>query len=314
MSSGVYVDGPERAAFESEFAEHCGRRHAVGVGSGTDAIALALEAMGVTGEVIVPALTFAATAAAVVRAGATPVFCDVGPEYTVTQSRVDAVTTAATDGVVPVHLFGSPCGRIRRSLVQDAAQAAGASDLPPGTAAFSFYPSKNLPSAGDAGAVVTDDPELAARVKSIGDHGRLDGSHVRVGTTSRLDEVQAAVLRVNLRMLPEWSARRREIADAYDDVLGSAAMPRPPGSCPHLYVIRPTDRDATAAAMSDMGVDTGVYYATPLHHQPAFARWARGPLPVAEQASETMLCLPIGPAMTDQQVETVQRAIQEAMT
>jgi len=312
LISGDYVDGEELARFESDFADHLGRVYAVGVGSGTDALTILLRAHGITGDVIVPALTFAATAEAVIHAGARPVFCDVGDEYTLTQEAVDAAWTPDTEAVIAVHLFGNPAPQIEAPLVlEDAAQAAGASGICRNSAAFSFYPSKNLPCAGDGGAIVTDDPSIAARAHTLRSHGRIEDRHEFIGYTSRLDEVQAAILSENLKRLSHWTARRAQIAEAYDEALGTLAMRRPGGSCLHLYVIEVDNRDELRERLARVGVQTGVYYSPPLHKQPAFDAYSDGKLPNAERISKRMLCLPMGPALTDNEVEFVCQLLKE---
>jgi len=307
LRSGSYVDGEELKAFEEEFAAAMGCERAVGVNSGTDALTIILRAYGIQGEVIVPSLTFAATAEAVIHAGCTPVFCDVGPDYTITQETVDAVRTAKTEAVIAVHLFGQPAPQIDGLFViEDAAQAAGAAGICRNTAAFSFYPSKNLACAGDGGAIVTNDHSLADRARVLRNHGRRTTAHSQVGYTSRLDEVQAAILRTQLPHLSDWTRRRRQIAFRYDQALGLQHDWR---SAFHLYVIEADNRDELRQEMADDGIQTGVYYSTPLHQQIAYWDYARGELPETERICERMLCLPMGPALTNDQVEKVCQSI-----
>lgn len=312
LESGSFVNGDELATFEDAFARYTNCDYAIGVNSGTDALTILLRAHGITGDVIVPALTFAATAESVIHAGARPVFCDVGDEYTLTPETVDEVWTRDTEAVVAVHLFGNPAPQIKAPLVlEDAAQAAGAAGICRNSAAFSFYPSKNLPCAGDGGAIVTDDPAIAARAHTLRSHGRIEDRHEFVGYTSRLDEVQAAVLNAQLPKLPYWTSRRLYIAARYDEVLGERSMRRPPGSCLHLYVIEVDNRDELRERLAAAGVETGVYYSPPLHKQPAFKQYADGKLPNAERIAKRMLCLPMGPALTDHQVEFVCQLLKE---
>lgn len=307
LRSGAWVDGPELAAFEEEFAAFMGCEHAVGVGSGTDALTIILRSLGIQGEVIVPALTFAATAEAVIHAGCTPVFCDVGPNYTITQGTVDAVRTDDTAAVIAVHLFGQPAPRIKGlPVIEDAAQAAGATGICNNPAAFSFYPSKNLGCAGDGGAIVTDDAYLAKTARTLRNHGRKTNQHSLVGYTSRLDEIQAALLRTQLPHLSDWTRRRRAIAHRYDHALGVDHDSR---SAFHLYVIESDDRDQLRQELADDGIQIGVYYSTPLHQQIAFWDYSQGELPETERICERMLCLPMGPALTDDQVEKVCQSI-----
>lgn len=308
LRSGSWVDGPQLEAFEEEFAAFTGCEHAIGVNSGTDALTIALQAHRVQGEVIVPSLTFAATAEAVIHAGCTPVFCDVGPDYTLTQETVNAVRTEDTAAVIAVHLFGQPAPQINGLLViEDAAQAAGSDDICTNTAAFSFYPSKNLPGVGDGGIITTDDGQVAHGARSLRNHGRdPHGTHTRVGYTSRLDEIQASVLRTQLPHLRRWTERRRAIAHRYDEALGVEHDRR---SSFHLYVIETDNRDELRRELADTGIETGVYYSPPLHEQPAFWQYAGTELPETERICERMLCLPMGPALTDEQVESVCQAI-----
>src|ERR671924_1708358 len=250
--SGRYILGPEVEAFESEFAAYLGVRHCVGVANGTDALTIALRALGIRpgDEVVMPSFTFYATAEAAIAAGAKPVFCDIDLEtFCVTAETVRAALTPRTKAIVPVHLFGNvaPVPELRElglPVLEDAAQAAGAAldGVKAGAlgeaATFSFFPSKNLPCLGDGGAITTDDDDLAERARILRFHGSRDKStFVEVGYNSRLDSVQAAALRVLLPELDGWNARRREVADAYDRLgLGDhVALPRSPAGAEHVY-------------------------------------------------------------------------------
>lgn len=334
----TFVGGPYVEAFEHAWAAYCGRRHAVGVGNGTDALRLALQALGIGlgDEVIVPANTFVATAAAVVAAGAIPRFVDVDPDtLLLSVDLVEAALTPRTAAVIAVDLFGQPADvdalrpvaeRAKLAVIEDAAQAHGATwrgrkagslgDV----GCFSFYPGKNLGAFGDGGAVVTDDPAVAARVRSLGNHGRSPTSrhvHWTIGANSRLDAVQAAVLLAKLPRLDAWNEARRRIADSYR--AGLVNTPVCPvrcadGACSvfHLFVVRTQDRDGLQAALADDGIATGIHYPIPCHQQAGFASFRNGTLPVAEQAAQEILSLPMFPHLTAEQVAAVCAAVARA--
>ncbi|MGD0385699.1 MAG: DegT/DnrJ/EryC1/StrS family aminotransferase [Solirubrobacteraceae bacterium] len=331
LSSGRFVLGPEVDAFESEFAAQVGAAHAIGVANGTDAITIALRAMGVGpgDEVVVPSFTFYATAEAIPHTGATPVFCDIDPEtFCVTAESVRAALTPRTKAVIAVHLFGNvaPIREIEAlgvPVLEDAAQAAGSRgpDGRPGSlgtaATFSFYPSKNLPAFGDGGAITTSDTALAERVRSLHFHGSRDKQHFEmVGYNSRLDALQAAVLRVQLPHLDSWGAARHAAGELYArSGLGElVALPRAaPGSTPawHLYVVRSAHADALESALRMRGIEARAYYRVPIHRQPALA--ADIELPGTDEAARTNLALPIGPSLRAQQVDEVFGAIASAL-
>jgi len=326
-ASGAYILGPEVSAFEEEFASYLGVRHCVGVANGTDALTIALRAVGVRpgDEVVVPSLTFYATAEAVVNAGATPVFCDVDADtMCVTQATVAAAMTERTTAVVPVDLFGHPAPALEVGVpvVEDAAQAAGASLRGRkagalGTAAtFSFFPSKNLPCLGDGGAVTTDDDDVAELARRLRFHGSTDKrTHTEVGYNSRLDSLQAAVLRVLLPELDGWTAARNRAAAAYAASGAGEHLTLPSagegvGHAWHLYVARSERADELAAALTEAGIGARAYYRTPVHRQPAMADHARGAeLPVTDELARTIVALPMGKDLTEAQVEEVARAI-----
>jgi hypothetical protein len=335
LDSGWYILGQEGRAFEAEFAAWLGAGTAVGCGNGTDAIALALRGLGIGAgsTVVTVSHTAVATVAAIESTGATPLLIDIEPDhYTMDPAELDQVLRSPPAGlppiraVVPVHLYGQPadvgvidtlCRRHGALLIEDCAQAHGArrSGRMVGTfgdaATFSFYPTKNLGALGDGGAVVARDPAVAARIAALRQYGWT--RHYisdEVGMNSRLDELQAAVLRVKLPHLDAANARRREIARAYDAVLGARAPRRRRGSeCVyHLYVVRVVDRDAVQARLRERGVGTGVHYPVPVHSQPAYAgRVALGPSRCVEteRAAGEVLSLPLYPELTAAEVALV---------
>jgi len=330
MESGRFILGPEVAAFEEEWAAYLGVPHAIGVANGTDAITLALLALGVGpgDEVVVPSFTFYASAEAIPPTGATPVFCDVDPEtFCATPDTVRAALTPRTKAVIVVHLFGNvaPVEAIEAlgvPVVEDAAQAAGARAADGrragalGTVAtFSFFPSKNLGAFGDAGAVTTADDGVAERVRMLRFHGSRDKSTFElVGQNSRLDAVQAAVLRVLLPHLDGWCEGRRAAAAHYEAAgLGAhAALPAPIGGCEpawHLYVVRHPRGDELLERLVAAGVEARAYYRVPTHLQPAMRRWDEGaPLPGTEQAAREHVALPMSPVLDAAQAREVTTA------
>lgn len=324
--------------FERDWASYCQARRCVAVGNGTDALHLVLRALriGPGDEVVVPANTFVATAEAVVLSGATPVFADVDPEtLLITRATASAAMTSSTRAVVAVHLFGQMadvvdlaklCRERGVQLIEDAAQAHGASwrGRPPGAesvaACFSFYPAKNLGAFGDAGAVVTSDDGLADALAELRDHGRRLGSHHlhgRVGMNSRLDAMQAAVLRAKLQHLDAWNDTRRELAAEYAARLTGLRV-RPVARRPealhahHLMVVRVDQRDVVAGRLAARGVETGVHYPTPCHLLAPYRRFWRSALPVAERAAREILSLPMHQHLRSDQVATVCGALEAA--
>jgi dTDP-4-amino-4,6-dideoxygalactose transaminase len=321
VERGRYVLGEELTAFEHAFAPHAGCAHAVGVASGTDALRLALEAVGVGrgDEVVTVALTAAFTALAISALGARPVFCDVEPEtLTLDPARLEAAITPRTRAIVPVHLYGQAAdmgpildlaGRRGLPVVEDCAQAHEAQykRRPVGSlgvaAAFSFYPTKNLGAIGDAGAVTTNDPEIAERVRVLRNGGQADRyRHVAIGINSRLDEIQAAVLAVKLARLGQLTDERRAQAARYDSALQGVTLPREGAGrrhVYHLYVVRHPQRDALAEHLKAAGIGTIVHYPIPVHLQPAYASpaHAAGVLPVTERAANAVLSLPLYPGL-----------------
>jgi dTDP-4-amino-4,6-dideoxygalactose transaminase len=328
LDSGRFIFGPEVEAFEREAAAYLGVPHAIGVANGTDALVLALEAIGVErgDEVVCPAFTFYATAEAIARVGAVPVFADIDPATLNLDPQDVAVRiTERTRAIVPVHLFGRPAplaelATLGVPLLEDAAQAFGA----PGIATtgvcstFSFFPTKNLFALGDGGLVASLDDETAERVRKLRFHGSRDKQTFElVGTNSRLDAIQAAALRVFLPHLAGWNRARREAAVRYAELgLGDVVeLPaEEPGHVYHMYVVRSPERDRVAAALREAGIACASYYVTPLHLQPAMAYlgYGAGSLPETERAAAGNLALPmwggIDAAQQEQVVETVRAA------
>jgi len=325
LASGRFLLGPELERFEAEFAAYCGTRHCVGVGSGFSAIELALRAAGVGrgDEVIVPAYAPVATWLAVARAGATPVGVDVDPDtYNIAPARIGAALTERSAAIVPVHLRGEPAamdaiGRVAAAsglvVIEDAAQAHGATHRGRrvggvgAAGAFSFYPSKNLGGIGDGGAVVTDDAELAERVRTLRNYGMRGRNEIaEPGVNSRLAEPQAAALRVMLPRLDAWNRSRAELAAHYAETLAghrAVALPVVPEWAQpvwHLYVVGLADRDAAAAALAARGVGTLVHYPCLPHRTgPYRERWPAGSFPVAERLARHCLSLPLYPQLDE---------------
>jgi dTDP-4-amino-4,6-dideoxygalactose transaminase len=336
IESTSYILGEEVGRFEEEWAAHCSAAHCVGVGSGTAALELAYEAVGIGpgDEVLAPANTFIATVLPAMRLGARPVLVDCDDFGQIDVERAAAAVTKRTRAVVGVHLFGHPCDADALDdlcrehglvLVEDAAQAHGAEykERRCGSlgriAAFSFYPGKNLGAYGDAGAVVTDDAELAAQIRVVRDLGqRSKYDHVAIGVNERLDTLQAAVLRVKLRHLDRWTELRREHAAAYTGLLSEAV--RTPAVATwanpvwHLYVIRAGNRDELRDALAREGIASGMHYPVPLHLQPALAELGYGPgdFPAAEEWARTLLSLPMFPELERAEVERVAEVVSAA--
>jgi dTDP-4-amino-4,6-dideoxygalactose transaminase len=333
LESTQFILGDDCARLEEEFAAYCGASHAVAVANGTDALVLALRAYGVGpgDEVVTVANTFIATGEAILLNGARPVFVDVDPDtFTMDPTMLEAAITARTRLIIPVHLYGHPApmdaiNRIaaRRGIpvLEDAAQAHGAEEngRRAGSlghaACFSFYPAKNLGAYGDAGMVVSSDAAFNARVRQIANHGA--GEHrydnVVLGTNSRLDTLQAAILRVKLRHLPDWNEERRARVEAYREALRDVPGVRIPGerkgvrSAWHLFTIRVAERDALQAHLKAQGIATAVHYPRPIHLQPAMATAGgrTGDLPVSEQLSREVLQLPLYPELPLEDVRRV---------
>jgi len=341
LASNTFILGPEVSAFEAEVARYLGVEHALGVSSGSDALLLALMALdiGPGDEVIVPAMSFFATAGCVARVGARPVFADIDPDtFNLDAASVATKLSAATRAIVPVHLFGQACelealarlaARHNLPLIEDAAQALGA-DSPQGRAGsvgafgcFSFFPSKNLGALGDGGLLTTNDAALAKRTRLLRAHGAEPKYfHALIGGNFRLDALQAAFLRVKLPHLDVWGQARRTHAALYDQLFAAAGLPRAllrpplrsqPGHVYNQYVVRSTRRDALLAHLRAQAIGCEVYYPLPLHLQPCFAYLgqAAGSYPQAESAAREVLALPIYPELSVEQIERVARTIVE---
>lgn len=332
IASGWFVLGPEVEAFESEFAAASQAAHAVGVGTGTDAITLILRALdiGPGDEVITPPLSAAYSALAVMMAGARPVFADIDPErLTLDPRATEAAITSRTRAILPVHLYGQAAdlrafeaiaSRHNLALVEDAAQAqlATSDGRAVGTigiaGATSFYPTKNLGALGDGGAVITGDAQLAARVKRLRNGGQTSRyHHQEAGANSRLDELQAAILRARLPCLAGWTARRRRIAASYRQVPvpASISVPREfdPGHVYHLFPVLTPHRDAFQAHCAGQGVETLIHYPVPIPRQPALATTNPAMCPAADRVCSEVVSLPMYPALSDDQVAAVARAV-----
>jgi dTDP-3-amino-3,4,6-trideoxy-alpha-D-glucose transaminase len=334
LDDGRFILGPEVEAFEREWAAYLDAGHAIGVANGTEAITIALRALGVGpgDEVVVPSFTFWASAEAIPPTGARPVFCDVDPDtFLATPDSVRAVMTPRTKAIIAVHLFGNvaPIAELEAlgvPVIEDAAQAAGSTGAGgrPGAlgtvATFSFYPSKNLGAFGDGGAVTTRDAALAERVRTLRFHGSADKvDYSDIGYNSRLDELQAAVLRVQLPHLDRWAAARAEAGDRYAAALdGLVRTPVPaPGARPawHLYVIRHERADALRDALAQRGIGASPYYRRPVHEQPPMAAYAPSPaaLPGTAEAARTHLAIPMSAALGAEQVDEVADAVRAAI-
>ena len=338
ISKTAFIKGDVAAAFEREYAAFTGVAHCVGVANGTDALELALRAAEVPAEaeVIMPANTFVATAEAVVRAGARPAFADVDPDYLLLDpGALEAALSQQTGAVIPVHLFGqmapmdAVAGAAGRGavIIEDAAQAHGATQSGrPGSfgllAGVSFYPGKNLGAYGDAGAVLTESAEHAQRVRLLGDHGsERRYEHVTIGFNSRLDALQAVVLRAKLRRLAADNLARRQAASHYAELLADLPEVLLPRTAPgnehvwHLYTIRVPRRDHVLRCLHDERIGAAIHYPVPVHLQPAFRHLGYGPgdFPVAEAAATQLLSLPLYPQITPEQQARVASAVRRAL-
>lgn len=338
LRTGEFTGGAEVEAFEHEFAEYVGAGECVTVGSGTDALVLSLRAMGVEAgdEVITVPHTFIATAQAIVHAGGRPVFVDVDPvTATMDPERIEAAISPRTRAVLPVHLYGHPadmrpireiCDRFGLQLLEDACQAHGARYHgerigSTETAAFSFYPSKNLGGCGQGGAVTTSDGRLAERLRRLRNHGEAKRYiHPEGGVNSRLDALQAAALRIKLRHLDGWVAARQRWASLYDQLLASDGLELPSARADsthayHLYVVRHPSRDRLRLQLGELGIETGLHYPVPLHLQGAFRHegMPRRRFPNAERWADQGLSLPMYPELTEEAVVHVADSVTDAL-
>jgi len=332
IARGWFILGPELTSFEQEFAAASGARHAVGVGTGTDALALALRALGIGAgdEVITAPLSAAFSAMAIAMTGATPVFADLDPDrLTMSPDAAAAAITPRTAALMPVHLYGQSADmprfdelarRHNLALVEDACQAhlATSAGQPVGTfgaaGAFSFYPTKNLGALGDAGAVITNDAALADRLKRLRNGGQTSRyQHAELGVNSRLDEMQAAILRARLPWLSGWTSRRRALAARYRAALAGAPVHVPPECDPghvyHLFPVLTRERDRFQAALDAAGIGTLVHYPVPIPRQAAFASIAGLPCPIADRICAEVCSLPLHPYLSDADVDRVAAAV-----
>ena len=335
LETGQFILGTNVSALESEVAAYLGVQHAVGVGSGTDALVLSLRALniGPDDEVIVPTYTFFATAEAVMLAGATPVFVDIDePTYCLDVKQVENLITERTRAIIPVHLYGHPAEmdaviRLARryglKVIEDNAQAFGSelhgqkSGSFGDVACLSFFPTKNLGGYGDGGMVVTNDPGIAEQLRMLRSHGWRKKYHPEMlGYNSRLDELQAAILRVKLRHLDDWTDRRRALAQLYtsrllESGIGLPTEARGAKHVYHLYILRVKDRENVQASLKAQGISSAVYYPVPLHQLKPCIIYAnaRNAFPVAEQASRETLAIPFYPEISEEQIDRVMEAL-----
>lgn len=331
LDRGDFILGQDVTKLEEEFATYCGTKYAVGLDSGLSALELSLRALGVGPghEVIVPAHTFTATAAAVTFAGATPVFVDVDPEtWNIDVDKIEGAITPRTKAILPVHLYGLPADmhmvlgiaeKYKLVVVEDSCQAHGANYKGHRTgslghaAGFSFYPTKNLGGCGDGGIVTTNDPNVAETIRALRNCGqRAKNVHELQPFNHRLDSVQAAILRVKLNYLDEWTASRRRLAGVYNQLLADSDLGLPaelPGyqHVYHLYVIRSQNRDLLQNHLKERGIGTAIHYPNPVHLQPFYSNGQdrHGQFPIAEKICAEILSLPMYPEMTEEQVEIV---------
>lgn len=339
IENSSFILGEQAQIFETNFAEYMKVKHAVGVANGTDALMLAMKALGIQAgdEIIAPSHTFIASLEPVIHLGATPVLVDIDPTtYNIDPSAIEAAITPRTKAIIAVHLYGQPADMTAIKsiadkhgllLIEDAAQAHGAEyknqrvgswgDV----TAFSFYPGKNLGAYGDAGAVITNDDKIAERLRVLRDHGsRVKYEHLEVGFNSRLDGIQAAVLNVKLKYIEEWTEKRRQHAAYYNAALASVHGVETPKEEPqvrhvyHLYVIRvASDRQQMFDYLKKRGIGVGIHYPTPIHLQPALAAYGykRGDLPCTEAVASSIISLPLYPELSTAQMDRVATAVKE---
>jgi dTDP-4-amino-4,6-dideoxygalactose transaminase len=324
LDTGRFIFGPEVEAFEREAADRLGTLESVSCANGTDALVLVLDAMGIGAgdEVICPAFTFYATAEAIARIGATPVFADIDPvTLNLDPADVERRITERTKAIMPVHLFGRPApdfSGLGLPVIEDAAQAFGAGGIATSIAStFSFFPTKNLFALGDGGLVAVNDPELAQRIRLLRFHGSVSKKEfLYIGYNSRLDAMQASFLRIFLRHVDEWNQQRREAAARYTELLeGLVETPvDEEGHVYHMYCVRSPERDRLAAALEEADIGFAVYYQPPLHLQPAlrYLGYSEGDFPETEQAARENLCLPMWGGITEEQQTEVVSVLKRA--
>lgn len=337
LDSGQFVLGKEVGEFECQVAGYVGTRYAVGCASGTDALQIAMMALGIGpgDEVITTPFTFVATAEMVALLGARPVYVDIDPKtFNIDPTRIEAAITSKTKAIIPVHLFGQsadmdPIVEVARRhgirVIEDSAQALGASYKGRKVCTFgdvaciSFFPSKNLGAFGDAGMVVCNDPELYEKLRMIIVHGsRVRYQHEILGVNSRMDTIQAAILNVKLRHLENWNSARQRFATRYDELLAGTPVVCPfvMPACTHIfhqYTLRVPRRDALSSFLKEKGIAHAIYYPIPLHLQKAFASWGnkKGDFPVTEQACDEVLSLPMHTELTEEQQAFISQAVKE---
>lgn len=337
LESGWFILGDELKKFEEEFSKYIGTKHGIGVNSGSDALFLALKALGIGkgDEVITVSHTFISTVDAIVRNGAKPVFVDIDPDtYCIDVTKVEGGITKKTRAIIPVHLYGHPADmepimeiaeKYNLSVVEDACQAHGAEykDQRVGgtgdVGCFSFYPVKNLGAYGDGGMIVTNDEELAERLRMLRNYGQPQKYyHDFVGVNNRLDEIQAAILRVKLKYLDEWNGERRRVAKLYDELLESFEIAMPiekeyAEHVYHLYVIRAEKRNALKEYLQKEEIQTQIHYPIPVHKQKAYLEFSAAQLPVTEKICGEILSLPLHPWMNSDEVLTISKVIKNAV-
>ena len=332
ISSGCYLNGPQNKIFEKDFAQYCETKHCVGVANGLDALTLILTSMKILenwaegDEVIVPSFTFVATAEAVTRSHLTPIFCDVNDDFLIDEHEIEKVITPRTKAIIPVHLYGKPCNmetinkiaqNFQLKVIEDAAQAHGAivNGKKVGSlshaAAFSFYPGKNLGALGDAGAVTTNDEQLAELIRTLANYGASKKYyHSYQGMNSRMDEIQASILKVRLKSLDQENELRRKIARKYQKGIHSPYVILPynrevGNSVYHIFPLLTEHRDALQLYLNENGVETLIHYPLPVHKQQAFSNYNGLSFKHAEKYANEELSLPISPLLSDEEIEYI---------
>lgn len=336
LDSGKYLFGDEVKEFEKEFSSYTNSKHCVSVGSGTDALLLSLRALGIEkgDEVITSSFTAVPTVAAIALSGATPKFADINPEtFLIDTEKIESLISKKTKAILPVHLYGQTCNmkeiseiaeKHSLSLIEDSCQSHGAEfngKKSPifSTACYSFFPTKNLSCFGDSGAVCTNDPELAEKVSVLRHHGQTDRKnylHKYVSSNSRMDEIQASVLRVKLKHLDEWNEKRRAIAKQYSKEIENPKISLPLESPEnkhvfHLYTVKCKERNSLQDFLEKKGIGTGIYYSLPVHKQEAFKYLKPSSLPVTEKTSKEILSIPMNPFISEEQINYVINALNE---